>query len=238
MPEYAEAARAFGAAAAARGLGIVYGGGRVGLMGAVADAALAGGGEVIGVINMVFVKGGKELEPIKHPTGLQSYAGETKIPETFFDGDGRAHPASEYVDYKGDQRKNLRSHWIWRNYASPVWMDIRSGRLMPFEESKETEEEKHVCPLQLDVIERCLELWSNEGDTVLTPFMGVGSEVYMAVLRKRRGVGIELKPSYFRQAKKNVQLAISDIPIEQIALPFDANESDEFEDLETVEVTA
>ena len=75
---------------------------------------------------------------------------------------------------------------------------------MPYQESRESEEEKHVCPLQLDVIERLLTLYSNPGDTVLTPFMGVGSEAYMALQMKRRAIGIELKPSYFRQATKNI----------------------------------
>jgi DNA modification methylase len=85
-------------------------------------------------------------------------------------------------------------------------MDIRSGRLLPYQASKETEEEKHVCPLQLDVIERCLTLYSNPGDTVLTPFMGVGSEVFQAVKMGRKAIGFELKPSYYRQAAKNLSM--------------------------------
>lgn len=182
---------------------------------------------------LVFLKGGKDLEPIKHPTGLQTYAGENKVPEIFYDGDGRAHLASEYDNYRGDQRKNLRSHWMWRQYASPVWMDIRSGRLLPFAESKETDEEKHVCPLQLDVIERCLTLWSNPGDVVLTPFLGVGSEAYMAVLMKRRAIGIELKTSYFNQAKRNVKSALDGVPTEQANLQFDPGDMED-EDAEAM----
>jgi DNA modification methylase len=113
----------------------------------------------------VFIKGGSNAEPVAHPTGLNTYAGATEMPE---------HLVKKYSNYVGDQKKNLLSHWIWRRYASPVWMDIRTGRLMPYLESKENEEEKHVCPLQLDVIERLLTLYSNPGDKVLTPFMGVG----------------------------------------------------------------
>jgi len=86
-------------------------------------------------------------------------------------------------------------------------MDIRPGRLLPFDEAKENDEEKHVCPLQLDVIERCLVLWSNPGDNILTPFMGVGSEAYGAVINGRKAMGIELKPTYYRQAVKNLEYA-------------------------------
>jgi DNA modification methylase len=146
---------------------------------------------------LVFKKGWDNDEKIAHPHGLKSYAGEDQIPEEL---------VKRFATYKGDQRKNLMSHWIWRRYASPVWMDIRSGRLLPYQASKETEEEKHVCPLQLDVIERCLTLYSNPGDTVLTPFMGVGSEVFQAVKMGRKAIGFELKPSYYRQAAKNLSL--------------------------------
>lgn len=149
---------------------------------------------------LVFRKGGENREPITHPYGLKVYAGGTPVPDDLM---------SRFRSYKGDQRKNLLSHWIWRAYASPVWTDIRSGRLLPYQEARETDEEKHVCPLQLDVIERCLTLWSNPGDVVLTPFMGVGSEVYMAVKMGRRGIGVELKESYYRQAVKNVESALA-----------------------------
>ena len=76
---------------------------------------------------------------------------------------------------------------------------------MPYQEAKENEEEKHVCPLQLDVIERCLTLWSNPGETVLTPFLGVGSEAYQSLAMGRKAIGIELKPTYFRQAVQNIE---------------------------------
>ena len=109
-----------------------------------------------------------------------------------------------YKGWTGNQIENRYSHWIWRNYASAFWDDIRIGRVLPFKQSKDEEDEKHVHPLQLDVIDRVVTLWSNPGEVVLTPFMGVGSEVYGAVCLGRRGIGVELKPSYFRQAVKNL----------------------------------
>lgn len=93
------------------------------------------------------------------------------------------------------------------NVADCMWDDIRFNRVLPYREARDSEDEKHVHPLQLDVIERCVVLRSNPGEVVLTPFMGVGSEVYIPVLLGRKGIGAELKPSYFRQAVKNVQMA-------------------------------
>lgn len=145
---------------------------------------------------LIFKHPGVNEEPVKHEKGFRYYAGSTPLP---------ADLVRDYGNFRGDPRENLLSHWIWRQYASPVWMDIRRGRLMPYNEAKGDEEEKHVCPLQLDVIERCLILWSNPGDTLLTPFMGVGSEVYCAVAAERKGIGIELKPTYYRQAVKNLR---------------------------------
>lgn len=145
---------------------------------------------------LVFKKAGANAEPIKHEKGFRYYAGETPMP---------ADLVRDFGSFKGDPRENLLSHWIWRQYASPVWMDIRRGRLLPCQEERENEEEKHVCRLQLDVIDRCLTLWSNPGDRVLTPFMGIGSEVYEAVVHGRRSVGVELKASYYRQAARNLE---------------------------------
>jgi DNA modification methylase len=99
---------------------------------------------------------------------------------------------------------------VWRQYASAFWDDVRLDRVLPFVDAKDPEDERHVHPLQLDVIERAVLLWSNPGDTVFTPFMGVGSEVWGAVVNARRGIGVELKPSYYRQAVLNVKAA-SDI---------------------------
>jgi len=96
------------------------------------------------------------------------------------------------------------SHNIWRRYASPIWMDIRQTRTLNYRIARSNNDERHICPLQLDTIERCVELWSNPGDTVLTPFAGVGSEVYVAVEKGRYGIGIELKKQYFDTAIKNL----------------------------------
>lgn len=92
---------------------------------------------------------------------------------------------------------------LWQEYASPVWMDINQSNTLQASSARDEKDEKHICPLQLDVIERCIKLWTNEGDTVLTPFGGIGSEVYQALKMNRKGIGIELKPTYYQQAVKN-----------------------------------
>lgn len=145
---------------------------------------------------LLFKRQGKNEEPVQHLTGLSRYAGEREIP-------------GELLRHSGDERqeKNRLSQWIWRQYASCFWDDIRLDRVLPYKESRDPDDEKHICPLQLDVIERATTLWSNLGDTVLTPFMGVGSEVYGAVTHGRRGVGVELKSSYYRQALRNLVAA-------------------------------
>ena len=143
---------------------------------------------------LVFRKRGENPEPIVHPHGLTHYAGERQMPAELL----------PYKNWHGKQTENRYSHWIWRQYASAFWDDVRIERVLPYRESRDEEDEKHVHPLQLDVIERVVTLWSNPGDTVLTPFMGVGSEVYIPVLLGRKGIGIELKPSYYRQAIANL----------------------------------
>lgn len=97
------------------------------------------------------------------------------------------------------------SHERWRRYASPVWMDIRMTNTLQYMAARASEDEKHICPMSLDISRRAIQLWSNPGETVLTPFMGIGSEVYSAVELGRMGVGIELKESYFQQSVKNIQ---------------------------------
>jgi DNA modification methylase len=146
---------------------------------------------------LMFRRSGDNPKPVTHEVGMLSYAGENEPPASILG----------YRGMKGDQKKNQYSQWIWRQYASSVWMDIRIDRVLPYREAKEGEDEKHVHPLQLDVIERAVAMWSNPGDTVLTPFMGVGSEVFAAVANGRRGVGIELKAAYFNQARLNLEKA-------------------------------
>jgi hypothetical protein len=96
---------------------------------------------------------------------------------------------------------------LWQRYASPVWMDINPSRTLQKKSAREEKDERHICPLQLDVIERCMLLWSNPGDVVLSPFMGIGSEGYVAIQEGRKFVGVELKESYYRQAVANLQAA-------------------------------
>jgi DNA modification methylase len=147
---------------------------------------------------LVFRKTGKNPIPISHPNGLMSYAGSREIP----------HDLLRYRGWAGKQTENRYSHWIWRQYASAFWDDVRIGNVLKYKESKEDEDEKHVHPLQLDVIERATVLWSNPGEIIWTPFMGVGSEVYGAVINNRVGIGAELKESYYNQAKKNIAKAM------------------------------
>lgn len=144
---------------------------------------------------LVFRNRGENPVPVNHPTGLEHYAGWREIPAEL----GR------YKNWKGKQTENRYSHWIWRQYASAFWDDIRLDRVLPFREAREDDDEKHVHPLQLDVIERCVILWSNPGEIVISPFGGVGSEVYGAVLNGRKGIAAELKGSYHKQAKLNLE---------------------------------
>lgn len=96
---------------------------------------------------------------------------------------------------------------VWQHYASPVWFDINQTNTLQFRSARENDDERHICPLQLDVIERCLQLWSIPGDVVLTPFLGIGSEAYVSVKAGRKAIGIELKQSYFNLACKNLEQA-------------------------------
>lgn len=150
---------------------------------------------------LTFRKRGDNPEPISHEHGLTEYAGSVNMPNDIL----------AYRNWPGDQKENRFSHWIWRRYASCIWDDIRPDRVLPYIESKDEKDEKHVHPLQLDVIERAVTLWSNPGDVVLTPFMGVGSEVFASVRLGRRGIGAELKDTYFRQAVKNLETVDAEI---------------------------
>jgi hypothetical protein len=144
---------------------------------------------------LTFRKSGENPIPISHPEGLTKYVGADD-------------PGGEGVK---------RSHFIWQKYASPVWMDIRQTNTLDAKPGRDPEDEKHLCPLQLDVIERACTLWSNPGEIVFTPFLGVGSEAYGAVLNGRKAIGIELKESYYRQAVKNLQAIEHEV--EHVNLP-------------------
>jgi hypothetical protein len=143
---------------------------------------------------ILFRRSGTNPAPVAHPHGLMDYAGERQIPQELL----------RFRAWKGKQTENRYSHWIWRQYASCFWDDIRIDRVLPYRPARDAEDEKHIHPLQLDVIERACVLYSNPGENVLTPFMGVGSEVCGSVMNGRRAIGAELKPSYYRQALKNI----------------------------------
>lgn len=154
---------------------------------------------------LAFRRSGVNKIPVTHTEGLDYYAGSQHIPNDIL----------QYRHWTGSQLENKYSHWIWRQYASSVWMDVRIDRVLPFREAKDEEDTKHVHPLQLDVIDRGVLLFSNPGETVLSPFAGVGSEPYSAVTLGRKGIGIELKRSYWTQAVKNLEHAVQTVHNEQ-----------------------
>jgi DNA modification methylase len=139
---------------------------------------------------LLFRRDGKNPIPVAHPVGMLDYAGERMPPADVL----------PYRGWGGKQTENRFSHWIWRQYADCMWDDIRFDRVLPFRGARDSEDEKHVHPLQLDVIDRALVMWSNPGDVVLSPFMGIGSEGYCALRAGRKFIGTELKESYWRQA--------------------------------------
>lgn len=165
---------------------------------------------------LIFKKVGENEVPVTHEYGLTHYAGANPIlpnilsaynnengtnysPETLWE-----HLKKKFAGWK-DPKTNKLSHYIWQRYASSVWDDIRIDEVLKFKDSREEDDEKHVHPLQLDVIDRIIELYSNPNEVVLTPFMGVGSEVYSPVSMGRKAIGIELKDSYYKQAIKNLE---------------------------------
>ena len=135
-------------------------------------------------------KPGDNTEPIAHGIGFEEYIGD--MPE----------PKGIKTD---NARTNKYSHEVWQIYASPVWFDINQTRTLNIQAARSENDEKHICPLQLDTIGRCLELWSNKGDTVISPFAGIGSEGHESIQKNRNFIGIELKESYYNQMIKNLE---------------------------------
>ena len=153
---------------------------------------------------LVFRKKGRNKKPIKHVKGFTEYFGEINDIERIRNGYAPIPKSlDKYREGWDNPKTNKWSHWIWQHYASSVWYDIRIKHCLEYDKIKDKDNEKHICPLQLDVINRCMAMWSNPGDNVLTPFMGVGSEVCGAIANGRRGLGIELKDTYYKQAVKN-----------------------------------
>jgi len=130
---------------------------------------------------LTFRKPGENKQPVAHEQGLTQFIGEDEPTEG-----------------------NL-SHNRWRKYASPVWMDIRSSRTLNYRGGRDDDDERHICPMALDIIERGIELWSNAGDIVFDPFGGIGSTVRSAVNMRRKGISTELKPSYFAMSVNNME---------------------------------
>lgn len=164
---------------------------------------------------LIFTKKGENKVPVTHPFGINEYAGETPILPNILRAWNNANGSNlneeqlwEHLNKINEDDKITKlNHYIWQRYASSVWDDIRIDNVLPFRDSKEEDDEKHVHPLQLDVIDRLIELYSNPGEVVLTPFMGVGSEVFSPVSMGRKAIGIELKDSYYKQAILNMKEA-------------------------------
>lgn len=193
---------------------------------------------------LIFTKGGENEVPVTHDHGFTRYFGETPILKNIVQAYNNANNSKfdevtlwDYLqrkyEFHSDPKSNKLSHYIWQRYASSVWDDIRIDNVLPFRDSKEDDDEKHVHPLQLDVIDRIVELYSNPGEVVLTPFMGVGSEVYSPVSLGRKAIGIELKDSYFKQAIANLKLADKRFSVNRTQNLFDA-----FEVSESMEMAA
>jgi len=161
---------------------------------------------------LIFQRKGEAEVPVTHQHGLNKYYGEIPILPNILQAWNNANKSDFNADQLWEHLNNVNepegitklNHYIWQRYASSVWDDIRINNVLPFRDSREDDDEKHVHPLQLDVIDRCVDLWSNPGETVLTPFMGVGSEVYSPVSLGRKAIGIELKDSYYKQAVINL----------------------------------
>lgn len=167
---------------------------------------------------LIFRRAGENPVPVTHPNGFLTYHGAGSPPADTL----------RFRGWEGTQTGNTYSQWIWRQYASSVWDDIRGNlgqyddrdamAVLPYREARDEEDERHVHALQLDVIRRFVDMRTNPGETVLTPFMGVGSEVYGAVELGRKGIGAELKPSYYRQAVKNLDALSAPAAAEQVDL--------------------
>lgn len=143
---------------------------------------------------VVMRKPGANPEPVTHkPAGFERWVGES--PE----------PRAERSDNPG---KNKYSHEVWQRYASPVWFDINPSDTLQFRSAREDDDQRHICPLQLTVIRRAIELWTNPGDVVFSPFTGIGSEGVVAIEEDRRFIGAELKESYYNQARRNMENAV------------------------------
>lgn len=176
---------------------------------------------------LIFKKKGENEVPVTHLNGLNDYPyfGEIPFLQTHIDTYGNYEDfRKKWIGFNGDQRENKLSHLTWQRYAECTWDDIRIDNVLPFKDTKDPDDEKHVHPLQLDVIDRIIYLYSNQNEIVLTPFMGVGSEVYSSVSMGRKAIGIELKNSYYKQAILNLKEAVTRfVKVEQKTIFDEAN---------------
>ena len=168
---------------------------------------------------LLFKKKGENKVPVTHPFGFTHYAGTSPIlPETVGiynranDTDFKnGFELWEYICKKYENHKeagtNKKSHIIWQRYASAVWDDIRAENCLPYKDSKEEDDEKHITPTQLDVLDRLVDLYSNPNEVVFSPFMGCGSDVFSPISMGRKAIGIEFKDTYYKQAIYNLASA-------------------------------
>ena len=152
---------------------------------------------------IIFKKPGENEVPIAHPLGLTNYAGDldymNEVEKMEF-----MNLKNKFINHTDDKTNQL-SQFIWRRYASSAWEDIRANNCLSYKEARDKDDDRHVCPLQLDIVTRFVELYSNRDEIILTPFLGIGSEAFASVASGRKAIGIELKPSYFNQAIKNMK---------------------------------
>jgi DNA modification methylase len=154
---------------------------------------------------LIFRRSGHNAVAVEHPQGLTEYIGARHVP----------HDLLQYRYWTGNQIENKYSHWVWRQYASAFWDDVRLDRVLQFKEGRDDQDEKHCHALQLDVIERAITLWSNPNEIIFSPFCGIGSEIYGALSMGRRGIGIELKRSYFNQALRNIATVNARVAVQE-----------------------
>lgn len=176
---------------------------------------------------LIFKKKGQNPVPVEHPFGLTHYAGATPFLEMHKNQFGDYETfRKKWLAYDGDPRFNKLSHVTWQRYASSVWDDVRIDNVLPFRDGKDPDDEKHVHPLQLDVVDRLVDMYTNPGEICLTPYAGVGSEMFSPVSMGRRAIGAELKESYFKQLKLNMKEAEKRFNESgQMVMQFDVEES-------------
>lgn len=162
---------------------------------------------------LVFKKKGDSEVPVIHPFGINHYAGEVPILPNMLRAWNNANESNLTADelwehlnsINEDDKITKLNHYIWQRYASSVWDDVREGNVLPYHDSKEEDDEKHVTPTQIDVIDRLVELYSNPNEVVFSPFAGIGTDIYSPVSMGRKAIGIELKDSYYKQAILNLE---------------------------------